>query len=74
VVFLIDASFNSFLGDGIMSKIGITPGPGKKPRQQKISLGSVVHHVAGPEKPYPVYQFSNRTFVERKGHNPFTGL
>ncbi len=57
-----------------MAKPGITPAPGKKPRQRKISLGSVVHHVAGSEQPYPVYQFSNRAFVERKGHNPFSGL
>ena len=57
-----------------MAKPGITPGPGRKPRQHKISLGSVVHHIDGAEKPYPVYIFSARTFDEKPKHNPFAGL
>ena len=57
-----------------MSKPGITPAAGRKPRQRKISMRSAVHHLVGAEKPYPVYKFSRKSFVERKGHNPFTGL
>ena len=57
-----------------MSKPGITPAAGRKPRQRKISIKSAVHHLAGAEKPYPVYKFSRKVFEERKGHNPFEGL
>jgi len=44
---------------------------GRRPRIQKISLASASHHIDGPERPFPVYQFSRRVFLERKGHNPF---
>lgn len=57
-----------------MSKPGIPSTRGRKPRVRRISIRSAVHHISGPEQPYPVYQFSNRVFVERKGHNPFEGL
>jgi hypothetical protein len=57
-----------------MAKPGITPRRGRKPRTKKVTIRSASHHLAGAEKPYPVYHFSARTFVERKGHNPFKGL
>ena len=57
-----------------MAKPGITPQRGRKPRTQKATAKSASFHLAGAEQPYPVYQFSARTFVERKGHNPFDGL
>ena len=53
---------------------GMQPVSGRKPRTRKISIRSASHHLAGPEQPYPVYQFSDRTFIGRKGHNPFKGL
>ena len=57
-----------------MSKPGITPVSGRKPRVRKVSVKSVSHAISGAEQPYPVYQFSRRAFIERKGHNPFKGL
>lgn len=57
-----------------MSKPGMTAVSGRKPTQRKVSIRSVSHSVAGAEAPYPVYQFSRRQFIERKGHNPFAGL
>ena len=57
-----------------MAKPGITPRRGRKPRVQKVTVRAAAHHLAGAEQPYPVYQFSRRTFIERKGHNPFKGL
>ncbi len=57
-----------------MAKPGITPRRGRKPRVQKVTVRAAAHHLAGPEQPYPVYQFSRRSFIERKGHNPFKGL
>ena len=57
-----------------MAKPGITPTRGRKPRTQKVTVKSASHNLAGPEQPYPVYQFSRRTFLERKNHNPFDGL
>ena len=46
----------------------------RKPTTRVVSAKSVSLALSGPEQPYPVYQFSNRVFVERKGHNPFDGL
>ena len=56
-----------------MSKPGITPDSRmrRKPQTRKISLRSAVHHIAGPEPDYPVYNFGPRVFVERPKHNPF---
>lgn len=47
---------------------------GRKPMTRKISAKSIVHALDGPEKDYPVYQFSRRQFFEKPGHNPFAGL
>ena len=57
-----------------MAVPGITPTRGRKPRTRKVSVKSASHAIAGAEQPYPVYQFSRRTFVERPNHNPFAGL
>ena len=57
-----------------MAKPGITGQRGRKPRTRKVSMKSASHALAGQEQPYPVYQFSRRTFIERPGHNPFKGL
>lgn len=57
-----------------MAKPGIQSSQGRKPRVRKISVRSATHALAGPEAPYPVYQFSNRMFIERPGHNPFSGI
>ena len=57
-----------------MAVPGITPTRGRKPLTRKVSVRSAVHAIAGVEQPYPVYQFSARTFVERPKHNPFAGL
>lgn len=57
-----------------MAKPGMTPVSGRKPRERKVSVKSLSQHVDGVEAPYPVYQFSRRVFIERKGHNPFKGL
>lgn len=55
---------------------GITPDSRMKrrPRTKQISMRSAVRSVSGPEQDYPVYQFSNRVFVEKPKHNPFKGL
>lgn len=50
---------------------GIPSTKGRRPRIQKVSIRSAAHNLAGPEQPYPVYQFSRRIFLERPGHNPF---
>jgi hypothetical protein len=34
-------------------------------------MRSVVHHVAGPEQPYPTLRFSDRIYVDLPNHNPF---
>jgi len=46
----------------------------KKPRTQVLSMKNLVFAVAGPEKPYPTYTYSRKTFVEKPKHNPFAGL
>jgi len=43
----------------------------RKPVTRKLSGRSVVHAVDGTERPYPVYHFSRRRFLEKPGHNPF---
>ena len=55
-----------------MSKPGIAPVRGRKPRVQKVTARSASHHLAGAEQSYPVYQFSRRAFLERPKHNPFS--
>ncbi len=54
-----------------MAKPGITPARGRKPQVRKVSVRSANFALAGPERDYPVYQFSNRVFVERPNHRPF---
>lgn len=36
-----------------------------------ISGRSLIHAIDGPERPFPVYQFSNRAFPEKPNHNPY---
>jgi hypothetical protein len=49
--------------------------PANAPARRNIDLRSLVYGAAGPEPPYPVYQFSGyRTRWEWPGHNPFFGL
>ena len=48
------------------------PVSGRKPRTRKVSVQSAAMAIAGVEQPYPTYQFSRRSFIERKGHNPFS--
>lgn len=43
--------------------------------KRKTNIRSLVLAVDGPEKAYPVYQFSkDRKKLERPRHNPFAGL
>ncbi len=47
----------------------------RRPTTRRVSWKVLNYAVAGPEKPYPVYQFANgKTRVERPKHNPFNGL
>lgn len=49
--------------------------PKAAPRKRRIDARSLSYALAGPEQPYPVYQFSGRRVkIERPGHNPFKGL
>ena len=57
-----------------MAKPGMTAISGRKPQARKISVRSISFALSGEEAPYPVYNFSGRDFIERKGHNPFAGL
>ena len=57
-----------------MAKPGMQPVSGRKPRTRKVSVQSASLALSGVEQPYPVYQFSNRAFIERPKHNPFKGL
>ena len=50
------------------------PVPERKPKKRVLSGRAVVFAINGKERPYPVYQFSNRSFIERPNHNPFKGL
>jgi len=43
----------------------------RKPQVRNISGRSAVHAIAGPEQPYPTYQFSNRAFVTKPNFNSF---
>jgi hypothetical protein len=73
-MFLCIAAFPSpLLKDSLMAIPGITPDSGmrRRPTTRKISMRSAVHHIAGQEPPYPVYQFSQRIFIERPKHKPF---
>jgi hypothetical protein len=48
--------------------------PKAPPRRRNVDLRSLSYGAAGPEQPYPVYQFSGyRTRYEYPGHNPFKG-
>ena len=47
---------------------------GRKPTTRHISLRAMVHHIAGPEQSYPVYNFSSHVFIERPKHNPFADI
>jgi len=46
----------------------------KKVVTRQLSGKSLAQALAGKEKPYPVYKFSRKTFKEKPGHNPFSGL
>lgn len=46
--------------------------PTRTPKTRRISGKSVVHALAGKEKPYPAYKFSGRYFYEKPKHNPFS--
>lgn len=47
--------------------------PKAKPTKRIIDARTLSHALAGPEPPYPVYQFSyGRWKVEHRGHNPFS--
>lgn len=46
--------------------------PNQRPTHRKVSVRALSYALAGPEQPYPVYQFSQgRTKVELPRHNPF---
>lgn len=46
--------------------------PANAPARRQIDLRSLNYGVAGPEQPYPVYQFSGyRVRWEWPRHNPF---
>lgn len=46
--------------------------PANPPSRRTIDQRSLVYGAAGPEPPYPVYQFSGyKTRWEWPGHNPF---
>ena len=46
--------------------------PGNAPAKRVIDMRSLVYGAAGPEQPYPVYQFSGyRTRWEWPDHDPF---
>lgn len=46
----------------------------RRPVVRRLSMRTLVQVHAGPEKGYPAYRFSGKSFIERKGHNPFVGL
>lgn len=46
-----------------------------KPKVRTTNLRALAFAAAGPEQPYPVYQFSQRRQrFELPQHNPFRGL
>lgn len=45
--------------------------PTAAPTRRTIDIRSLCYGVSGPERPYPVYQFSNRAMIEYPRHNPF---
>ncbi len=49
--------------------------PNKAPQVRKVQVKGLVIALAGKEKPYDVYRFSEGHIkIERPGHNPFKGL
>lgn len=47
--------------------------PTARPTIRKIDIRSLSYGMAGPEQPYPVYQFAGgRTRLEYPGHDPFS--
>lgn len=49
--------------------------PNRPPQVRKIQIKGLVIALAGREKPYDVYRFSEgRVKFERPGHNPFAGM
>jgi len=46
----------------------------KKPRTRELNIRNLVFAIAGPERDYPTYTFSNKVFVEKPTHNPFKNL
>ena len=49
--------------------------PTASPQRRTIDMRSLQYGLAGPEQPYPVYQFSGyRIRYEWPGHNPFSGI
>lgn len=46
----------------------------RRPVTRNLSMRSLSYAVDGKERPYPVYHFSRRQFLERPNHNPFKGL
>ena len=48
--------------------------PRRRPVKRKLSGRSLAFAIDGNERPYPVYHFSRRRFLERPNHNPFKGL
>jgi hypothetical protein len=48
--------------------------PTRKPVTRRISARALVIALEGPERAYPVYQFSDRNFYERPRHNPFAHM
>ena len=48
--------------------------PARKPVTRRISVKALVQALSGTEQAYPVYQFSNRSFYDKRKHNPSNGL
>ncbi len=46
----------------------------RRPVTRNLSMRSLSYAISGKERPYPVYTFSRRQFLERPNHNPFKGL
>ena len=71
----LESGGGSFALEGSSSSTGGTTGPfipGNRPFKRVIDIRSLAFGLSGPERPYPVYQFSGyRVKIERPGHNPF---
>lgn len=46
----------------------------RKPVTRNLSGRALMHAIDGTERPYPVYHYSGRRFLEKPNHNPFKGL